>query len=104
APAQPPLLLTTISAGMLCRTSVSISIPFIPNDPSPLSTITCVLGLATFAPKPNGTATPMQPLGPAFTRCPAECVGIDWRRGCRRPRPGAPLMALRGQQIPHPLL
>ena len=38
-----------------------------PNDPSPLSTITWVSGLATFAPSPNGTATPMQPFGPAFT-------------------------------------
>jgi hypothetical protein len=34
APAQPPLLLMTMSAGCLPY-HVSISIPFIPNEPSP---------------------------------------------------------------------
>jgi hypothetical protein len=63
----------------LCRTAVSISIAFMPSEPSPCTTITCLSGHATFAPTPNGKPTPMVPNGPEFSRWPGENVGIVCR-------------------------
>ena len=73
---QPPLLLITTTTGILWRTAVSISIALMPKEPSPCSTSTCVSGLATFAPTPNGRPTPIVPNG-ARVQPVAGHVGRD---------------------------
>src|SRR5438874_500385 len=67
------------SSGNLCRTAVSSSIAFWPNEPSPCRQMTCVLGLAALAPTANGRSTLIVPNGPELSRCLGVRVGIDRR-------------------------
>ena len=55
---QPPLRLITTRIGMLWRTAVSSSSALMPKEPSPCTTMTCLSGLASLAPMPNGSPTP----------------------------------------------
>ena len=59
----------------MCRTAVSSSIAFCPNEPSPCRQMTCVSGLAALAPTANGRPTPIVPNGPELSRWP----GVEGR-------------------------
>ena len=53
---QPPFRLITTSTGSLWRTAVSSSIAFMPNEPSPCSTTTCLSGLRDLGADPERQA------------------------------------------------
>ena len=58
SPVQPPFWLMIVSTGKLWRIMVSNSMAFMPKEPSPCSTITCLSGLASFAPIANPRPAP----------------------------------------------
>ena len=66
---------------------------FIPIDPSPCSTRTCLSGFATCAPIPYGNPTPIVPVTPEFKRCPGIYVDIDCLPKCKISFPSTEMMA-----------
>ena len=97
---QPALLEMTVTTGMLWRTQVSSSIAFMPIEPSPCSTSTCLSGLASLAPMPLGQAYAH---GAGYRRSsgggPGTWVLMDWRPKCRISLPSTETMASRSRKL-----